>query len=115
MVETANILKETNIESDSISEYNFKWGTRDGPEISSAACREIVHWRPKFFQVPSGTIGKTFVTEIACLYQTFADKSSLECISIRAMQYSLPGVTPTKAKQRQQSIGSPTSDIYSVD
>ena len=79
--------KETSKEIDSIPECNFKWGRRDGPEafkILSSAYREIVHWRPNVFQVPSGNTGKAFVTEIARLYQSFADKSSLESISIKA-------------------------------
>ena len=68
-------------------ECNFQWGPLDGPDvyrIISEAYNEIIHWRPNFFQVPSGNSGKALVTEIARLYQAYANDSSLESIAIKA-------------------------------
>ena len=36
------------------------------------------------FQVSSGSSGKAFVMELACLYQAYADRSSLESIALKA-------------------------------
>ena len=44
----------------------------------------MVHWRRNLFQVPSGSTGKAFVSELAPLFQAYADSSSLECIAMKA-------------------------------
>ena len=49
-----------------------------GPDAISSIYDEIVHWKQNLFQVPSGSFGKAFVMELARLYQTYADCSSLE-------------------------------------
>jgi hypothetical protein len=48
------------------------------------AYEEIVHWKRNVFLVPSGRVGKSFIQELARIYQAFADTSPLECISLKA-------------------------------
>ena len=48
------------------------------------AYEEVVHLRRNLFQVPSGSTGKAFVSELAHLFQVYADSSSLECIAVKA-------------------------------
>ena len=65
----------------------FSWADLDGSEvveIINEAYTEIVHWRRNVFAVPSGEAGKKFVTELARLFQAFADRSALEQIAIKA-------------------------------
>ena len=60
---------------------NFVWGTIHGEELCALvnqAYEEVVHWRRNLFQIPSGSAGKAFMTELARLYQAYADGSSLE-------------------------------------
>ena len=44
----------------------------------------IVHWKKNLFQIPSGKHGKAFVSEMARLYQLYADASFFESVSIKA-------------------------------
>jgi len=64
------------------------WG-KDVDGISFAhsitcAYAETVHWRRNVFLVPSGAVGKEFITELARLIQSYAEASTLESIAIRA-------------------------------
>ena len=47
----------------------------------------VVHWKPRLFLVPSGTVGTAFVNEITVtvFFQTLADRSSLECVCMKAI------------------------------
>ena len=66
---------------------NFVWGNVPGEELCALmnqAYEEVVHWRRNLFQIPSGSTGKAFVTELARLYQVYADGSSLESMSMKA-------------------------------
>ena len=84
---------------------NFQWGRINGEVFSQQITRsyeEIVKWKRNFFLVPSGKVGKSFIQELARLYQAYADESPLECISLKAcavMQCLLFGMSP-KVKQR---------------
>ena len=65
----------------------FTWGSHDGQSliaVVSAAYEECVHWRPNLFLVPFGKAGKRFVFELARLYGTFAEGSTLESIALKA-------------------------------
>jgi len=46
------------------------------------AYTEVAHWRRNCFKVPSGNIGNSFVSELACLY--FATGSALESVVMEA-------------------------------
>ena len=45
---------------------------------------EIVHWRHNVFKIPSGKQGKAFVYEMACLFNAYAEASSMEGVAIKA-------------------------------
>ena len=45
----------------------------------------IVKWRCNLFLTPSGKAGRAFVAEIARLIGSYAEKSSLEIIALRAV------------------------------
>ena len=66
---------------------NFTWGSYNGKVFCTSinlAYEEVVHWRRNLFQVPSGSSGRAFVSELARLFQAYADSSSLECIAMKA-------------------------------
>lgn len=70
-----------------LSEPAFIWGQVDGPstvEAINAAYAESVHWRRNVFAVPSGKSGKSFVLELARLLRSYAERSALEPISLKA-------------------------------
>ena len=48
------------------------------------AYEEIVKWRRNIFLLPSGKAGKAFILELARLYQSNADNSTLGCIALKA-------------------------------
>ena len=69
------------------SPASFQWGSFSGPEFCdtvSYVYDEIIHWKRNLFQVPSGSSGKAFVLELSCLYQAYADSSSLESVTLKA-------------------------------
>ena len=45
---------------------------------------EVVHWTPNYFKVPYGNVGKSFVSELARLYKSFATGSAMESIALKA-------------------------------
>ena len=66
---------------------NFTWGDLDGKtfcDLIAAAYSEVVHWRRNLFLVPSGRAGKAFVTELARLWESYANASALEIIALPA-------------------------------
>ena len=70
-----------------LAEPNFTWGCNDGRtfcESINAAYNEAVHWRRNIFKVPSGKAGKEFTLELARLFRSYGQASSLECIAIKA-------------------------------
>ena len=44
----------------------------------------MIHWRKNLFLVPIGKAGKVFVSELARLFQVYADCSSLEPVALEA-------------------------------
>lgn len=62
-----------------------------GEVVSSSFCKslkqvyeEVVHWRKNCFNVPLGKAGKSFVSELARLYDAFASGSALESVALMA-------------------------------
>ena len=51
----------------------------------TAAYDEAVHWKRNIFSVPSGNAGKSFVSELACLFRAYAEGSALEVIALKAI------------------------------
>ena len=67
---------------------NFVWGSKDGELFQQDICsayERVIHWKSNLFLPPFGTAGKSFVEELACLLQAYADSSSLECIAMKGI------------------------------
>ena len=67
---------------------NFRWGEHSGEailDVINYSYEEVIHWKPNLFLVPFGSAGTSFVKEVARLFQAFADKSSLERVSMKAI------------------------------
>ena len=63
---------------------NFTWNSYSDELFCrkiNTAYEKVLHWRRNLFQVPSG---KSFISELARLYQAYADSSSLERIAMKA-------------------------------
>ena len=43
-----------------------------------------MHWKTNLFLVPFGSVGKSFITEVARLYRAVATSSALESIALKA-------------------------------
>ena len=86
---------------------NFQWGRINGEVFSQQITRsyeEIVKWKRNVFLVPSGKVGKSFIQELARLYQAYADESPLECIALKAcavMQCLLLPKPHSKSKTKE--------------
>jgi len=67
---------------------SFLWGDVAGSEFVSNVINMydevIIHWRQNLFSVPVGKAGTQFVQEMARLFQSFADGSTLEGIVMKA-------------------------------
>lgn len=66
---------------------NFTWGDSEPASFCQSlqdAYAEVVHWRMNLFTVPLGISGKSFVSELARLYEAFASCSALESIALMA-------------------------------
>ncbi len=73
--------------SSTTPEANFSWGILSGADFSQAleaAYAEAVHWRRNVFKIPSGRAGKDFTAEMARLFRSYAEASSLESVAIKA-------------------------------
>lgn len=71
-----------------IQEPNFTWGMTDGcafVKVVDDAYAQVAHWRRNLFLIPSGKAGKEFIREITCLFNAYADASSLECIALKSI------------------------------
>ena len=65
----------------------FNWGSVDSDTFShslEASYSEVVHWRNNNFKIPSGNVGKKFVLELARLFRSAGEGSSLESIALKA-------------------------------
>ena len=84
---------------------NFMWGNCDGVSFTNAihsAYKEVVHWRRNIFKVPSGRVSKSFVSELARLFQAFAEGSMLEGIALKAAM-TMPAVLFQKPHQHSKA------------
>ena len=45
---------------------------------------EVGHWQRNIFSIPTGKAGKDFVSEMARLYQIYAEGSQIESFSLTA-------------------------------
>ena len=65
----------------------FTWGSHSSESFIhslNATYAEVVHWKINSFKVPQGSVGKSFVSELARLFNSFASGSALESIALQA-------------------------------
>ena len=62
----------------------FTWGELDSTSFTNSANDEAVHWKMNLFRVPYGKAGKSFVSELARLFKSFAEGSALESVALKA-------------------------------
>ncbi len=103
---------EENTWYEPVAEPLFTWGPHDGHAFGSiitSVYNEVVHWRPNLFLVPFGKVGKQFVREMAKLFRTFAECSTIESVALKAAMV-LPILTlqrpyrNSKAKTHSQHL-----------
>ena len=66
---------------------NFTWGSMTGEQFCKKideCYEEMVTWRRNIFKIPSGKQGQAFVGELAKLYGSFGEATSMECIALKA-------------------------------
>ena len=90
--------------------FNFSWGEHSGQDIYdtiNSSYEKVVHWKPNCFLVPLGAAGTAFVKEITRLFQAFADGSSLERVSMKAITLIqiLLLQKPSKRSKTKEHIG----------
>ena len=81
------------------------WGDVSGEVFSNAindAYREIVHWKPNLFKVPSGASGKHFIAELARLFDAFAAESAFEAFTMKAAM-TLPALMLQKPHAKSKA------------
>jgi len=104
-IETATISDATSVlvteQNSTVCDYlttfkpctDFLWNDSTGEEVCRfliSAYEEVVHWKPNIFLLPFGKAGKSFVRELARLYQAFADNSALSSIALLACSVMQP-------------------------
>ena len=79
---------EDSVEGEHRSEPpNFIWGNRSGVEFCEKVSKgydEVVQWRRNLFLLPIGKVAKSFIQETADLFESYASKSTLESIALKA-------------------------------
>ena len=86
-------------------DLNFRWGELSEEEVDrkiSKAYEEVIHWRRNLFKIPSGCLGKTFVQEMASLFQSYADASTREKVALKAAMV-LPALVLQKPSKTSKS------------
>ena len=87
----------------------FNWGSVDSNTFChslEASYSEVVHWRNNSFKIPSGNVGKKFVLELARLFRSAGEGSSLESIALKAAFTFCTLVTqkPTRTSKSKDHI-----------
>lgn len=91
-VTQSNITRNNNLpnlpECESASQAPFTWGNVGREEVITKISQiydEIIHWKKHLFYLPSGfKASKDFIKEVTRLLKGFADRNSLEYISLKA-------------------------------
>ena len=71
-----------------VTDPNFTWGNTQGTEmiqLINEAYDVVVQWKRNIFLVPSGKVGKAFVSEITRLVRGYAKATALEGIALKAV------------------------------
>ena len=59
-------------------------------EFLISAYEEVIHWKLNIFLLPFGKAEKSFICELARLYQAFADDTALSSIALIACSVMQP-------------------------
>ena len=81
---------------------DFQWGDISGRQFCEfivSTYEEVVHWRPNVFMIPFGKAGKSFLRELAKLYQAFTNQSALHSIALIACSVMQPLLLQKPYKQ----------------
>ena len=54
-------------------------------DVLNTTYAEAVHWKMNYFKIPYGKVGKSFVSELARLFNAFAAGSAMESIALKAV------------------------------
>ena len=76
-----------------VPDGDFQWGDMSGEQFCDfivSAYEEVVHWRPNVFMIPFGKAGKSFVRDLAKLYQAYVDQSALHSVALMACSMMQP-------------------------
>ena len=71
-----------------MASLTFTWGDYDSKTVIScitSAYTEMMHWKKRLLPVPWGNVGSAFISELAQLYRAYAERSTLECIALKAI------------------------------
>ena len=66
----------------------FTWGIHDAEVFSKmldTIYLEVVHWKENAFMLPYGEAGSKFASELARLFNAFAQTSALEAVALKAV------------------------------
>ena len=67
-----------------VAPSHFHWGPVDSSTFCQSldsAYQEVIHWKKNNFEVPRGSVGKQFVSELALLFRAVGEGSALESIA----------------------------------
>ena len=84
---------------------NFMWGSMTGEQFCKKIDKcyeEMVTWRRNIFKIPSGKQGQAFVGELAKLYGSFGEATSMECIALKAAM-TFPSLILQKPSRQSKS------------
>ena len=82
------VSEATHVSLPDFAKANFTWGNTQGTEmiqLINEAYDVVVQWKRNIFLVPSGKVGKAFVSEITRLVLGYAEATALEGIALKAV------------------------------
>ena len=93
MPTTEDLTHDGLVEVSNLPDFNhmanpeFIWGELESTSFTKSlesAYKETVHWRKNSFRIPQGKAGKSFIYELARLFQAFTTGSALESVALKA-------------------------------
>ena len=71
-----------------VAPSHFHWcpvGSSTFCQSLDSAYQEVVHWKKSNFEVPRGSVGKQFVSELALVFRAVGEGSALESVAVKAV------------------------------
>lgn len=69
------------------SSVSFQWGETDAVVVAdtvTSAYDEITQWKKNLFQIPPGSVGKSFIRELSSLFQSYNEGAGMESVTLHA-------------------------------